>query len=277
MLNRTKLLLATTALIASVPFAPVMAAAPMGFVGTVGASYGQSDCDGCGDSVDDWGIDGSGAFGFGPAFGGQLDVGYRSIEDTDLFGVGGSLFWAPGWGRAGVSLSWETTDQELFGVDVDVDGLTYGVFGEYYFGNYFTVGAKGGGANVNFDAGGGDDDQSGFYVGGVLTGYVMPNLAIQGDVLFTEADDFLGSDESLDTTIFTIGAEYLVSEMIPISVYGAYSFGNTEFAGGDLDSDKWMIGARFYFGAAGPTLVDKHRNGTLGWVGKTSMTSFISP
>jgi len=221
MLNRTKLLLASTALIASVPFAPAMAAAPTGFVGTVGASYGQSDCDGCGDSVDDWTIDGSGAFGFGPALGGQLDVGYRSIEDTDLFGVGGSLFWGPAFGRAGVSLRWESTELD----PLDVDGLTYGVFGEYYFGDYLTVGAKGGGANVNFDAGGADLDQSGWYIGGALTGYVLPNLAIQGDILFTSADDFLGSDENLDTTIFTIGAEYLVSEMVPISVYGASKAG----------------------------------------------------
>jgi len=277
MLNRTKLLLASTALVVSVPIAPAMAAAPMGFAGTIGASYGQVDCDDCGDSSDAWTIDGSGAFGFGPMFGGQVDVGYTSLDETDLFGVGGSLFWAPAMGRAGVSLLWQTTEQDLFGFDVDVDGLTYGVFGEYYVGDYFTIGAKGGGVSVNFDAGGADDDVSGSYIGAALTGYVMPNLAIQGDVLFTGVDDFLGSDEDLDTTTFTIGAEYLVSEMVPIAIYGAYSFGNTEIAGEDLDTNKWTIGARFYFGAGGPTLVDKHRNGTLGWVGRTSSTSFIAP
>jgi hypothetical protein len=277
MLNRTKLLLASTALVASVPVAPAMAAAPMGFVGTVGAAYGQADADGSDETLDSWTIDGSGAFGFGPAFGGQVDVGYTSLDDVDLFGVGGSLFWAPAMGRAGVSLLWQTFEEDLFGADVDVDGLTYGVFGEYYLGDYFTVGAKGGGLNINFDAGGADEDVSGYYIGAALTGYVMPNLAIQGDVLFTGVDDFLGSDENFDTTTFTIGAEYLVSEMVPIAIFGAYSFSNTEFAGEDVDSDKWTIGARFYFGAAGPTLVDKHRNGTLGWIGKTSSTSSIAP
>ena len=277
MLNRTKLLLASTALVASVPLAPAMAAAPMGFVGTVGAAYGQADADGSDESVDSWTIDGSGAFGFGPAFGGQVDVGYTSLDEVDLFGVGGSLFWAPAMGRLGVSLLWQTTEEDFFGFDVDVDGLTYGVFGEYYVGDYFTIGAKGGGVNVNIDGGGADEDISGGYFGAALTGYVMPNLAIQGDVLFTGVDDFLGSDENFDTTAFTIGAEFLVSEMVPISIFGAYSFANTEFAGDDVDSDMWMIGARFYFGAAGPTLVDKHRNGTLGWIGRTSSTSFMGP
>ena len=66
-------------------------------------------------------------------------------------------------------------------------------------GDYFTIGAKGGGVNVNIDAGGTDEDISGGYFGAALTGYVMPNLAIQGDVLFTGVDNFLGSDENFDT------------------------------------------------------------------------------
>jgi len=278
MLKKFNLLIATSALaIGAVPFSPAMAAAPMGFAGTVGASYGQVDCDGCDDSSDAWGIAGSGAFGFGGAFGAQIDVGYSSIEETDLFGIGGSAFWAPAMGRLGATVSWQTTEEDVFGVDIDVDGLTYGVFGEYYLGNILTIGAKGGGVNINFDAGGVDEDQSGSYIGAALTGYIMPNLAIQGDVLFTGTDDFFGTGEDLDSTTFTIGAEYLVSEMVPIAIFGAYSMGNVEIAGTDVDTDKWTIGARFYFGSGGPTLVDKHRHGTLHWIGSTDAMSFISP
>jgi hypothetical protein len=278
MLKVKSFLLASGALVlGALPLSPAMAAAPLGFAGTVGASYGQADCDGCGDSSDAWGINGSGAFGFGGAFGGQIDVGYSSIEETDLFGIRGSLFWAPAMGRLGATVSWQTTDVEDFGFDIDVDGLTYGVFGEYYFGNVVTLGAKGGGISVNFDGGGLDDDQTGSYVGAALTGYIMPNLAIQGDVLFTGADDFFGTGDDLDSTTFTIGAEYLVSEMVPIAIFGSYSFGNVDFGGDDVDTNKWTIGARFYFGSGGPTLVDKHRNGTLHWIGATDATSLISP
>ena len=74
MLKKFNLLIATSALAVSVvPFTPVMAAAPVGFAGTVGGSYGQVDCDGCTDSSDAWGIAGSGAFGFGGAFGAQIE------------------------------------------------------------------------------------------------------------------------------------------------------------------------------------------------------------
>ena len=276
--KKLNLLIATSALaLSAIPMSAAMAAAPVGFAGTVGASYGQVDCDGCGEDSDSWSIGGSGAFGVAPNIGAQVDLGYSSIEETDLFGIGGSVFWAPAMGRLGGTLSWQTSSEDDVGFDVDLDAFTYGVFGEYYLGRALTLGAKGGGININVDGGGFEDDTNGAYIGGALTGYILPNLAIQGDVLFTSAEDFFGSGEDLDNTAFTIGAEFLVSEMVPVSIFGSYTFGNVEIAGSDVDTNRWLIGARFYFGAAGPTLIDKHRNGTLGWIGSTSATSIISP
>jgi hypothetical protein len=273
------LLLASCALVLSTaPLTTAKAAAPAGFAGVVGAAYGQSDCDGC-ESSSDWTLQGSGAFGFGPAFGAEVDVGYRSIEDASLFGLGGSLFFAPTFGRLGATVGYQSTD--IDDIDITLDGLTYGAFGEFYAGPMFTLAAKLGGLSVDFDDGiTATDSQSGTYIGAAIIGYVMPNLAIQGDVLFSgvSIEDGLGGEEDLDNTTFTIGAEYLVSDMLPVSIFGGYSFGNVEFgSAGDLDTSRWQIGVRFYFGAGGPTLVDKHRNGTLGWVGQTDATSFILP
>src|SRR5688572_6093639 len=101
---KTLLLASCTLLLGTAPFTAANAAAPMGFAGMVGAAYGQTSCDGC-ESSDDWTLNGAGAFGFGPAFGAQVDVGYRSLEDTDLFGLGGSLFFAPAFGRLGATVS----------------------------------------------------------------------------------------------------------------------------------------------------------------------------
>jgi hypothetical protein len=262
-----KLLVATTALVLSAtPFAPAMAAAPMGFAGALSGAYGSSSCDGC-DSTDAWSIGGSGAFGLGMRdFGAQLDASYNSVSDVDVFGIGGSLFWAPVMGRAGATIFWATADES----GVNVDGLTYGVFGEYYAGNAITIAAKGGGLSLSADAYGFSDTESGGYIGGALTGYVIPNLAIQGDITFSSVAD-------LDTTTYGIGAEFLVSDMVPIAIFGGYSRSNVEVFGFDADVDTWMIGLRFYAGAAGPTLVDKHRNGTLGWAGATNVNSLIAP
>ena len=266
MLNRTKLLFATTALIASAPLAPAMAAAPMGFAGTLSGAYGSSSCDGC-DSTDAWTIGGSGAFGLGTGdFGAQVDASYNSVSDVDVFGLGGSLFWAPAMGRAGATIFWGTADES----GVNVDALTYGVFGEWYAGNAITIGVKGGGLSLSADAYGLSDSESGGYVGAALTGYIIPNLALQGDITFSSVAD-------LDTTNYGIGAEFLISEMVPISIFGGYSRSNVEFFGVDADVDTWMIGLRFYAGSGGPTLVDKHRNGTLGWAGATNVNSLIAP
>ena len=266
MSNRMKLLVATTALIATAAFEPAMAAAPMGFAGTLSGAYGSSSCDGC-ESTDAWSIGGSGAFGLGMGnFGGQIDASYNSVSDVDVFGIGGSLFWAPVMGRAGATIFWASADEG----GVNVDSLTYGVFGEYYAGNAITIAAKGGGLSLSADAFGYSDSESGGYIGGALTGYIIPNLAIQGDITFSSVAD-------LDTTAYGIGAEFLVSEMVPIAIFGGYTRTNVEFLGVDGDADTWMIGVRFYAGAAGPTLVDKHRNGTLGWAGSTSVNSLIAP
>jgi hypothetical protein len=274
MFKKSNLLLSAGVLaLAALPLSQANAAAPMGFVGTVGAAYGSTSVDDVDGDADTWILGGSGAFGFGPQFGAQVDVSYNSVsvddEDADGFGLGGSVFWAPAMGRAGVSLQWGSASEG----PVDVDTLVYGIFGEYYAGDFFTLAGKAGLFNVEVDVEGFDSDsEDGYYLGGAVTGYAMPNLAIQGDILFASADDL-----DLDGTTFGIGAEFLVSEMVPIAIFGGYSWSNVEVGGFDVDSDTWMIGARFYFGAAGPTLVDKHRNGTLGWAGATNVNSFIAP
>jgi hypothetical protein len=266
------LLAGCTALLCSASYTSANAAAPMGIAGTISGSYGQIDCDGC-ESTDAFNIGGALAFGFGGAFGGEVDASYSSLDDG-WYGFTGNLFWAPAFGRLGANVSWQTTQ---ISDTIDVNSLTYGAFGEFYLGQFFTLGAKVGGLSVDFDDGTISDSQNGSYVGAAVTGYITPNLAIQGEAMFSGVNDFLGSGEDLDNTIFGITAEYLVSQMVPISIYGGFNFGNIDFgAGGDLDTNKWVIGARFYFGPPG-TLVDRHRNGTLGWIGQTEATSFILP
>src|SRR5688572_22614538 len=130
MLNRTKLLLATTALASSILVAPAMAEAPVGFAGNASVSYSNTSVDDADDSVDSWNIGGSGAYGFTDMFAGQLDLGYShsSIEDVDdvdqdLWAVGGALFWNPGWGRVGGSLHYNSLNTDTPFGDFDISLL----------------------------------------------------------------------------------------------------------------------------------------------------------
>jgi hypothetical protein len=271
MLNRTKLLLATTALASSVSVAPAMAEAPVGFAGNAAVSYSNLSVDDFDDSADTWSVQGSGAFGFSEMFAGQLDLNYNNLsvedEDLDVWGIGGALFWNPIWGRLGASLHYNAASVDTGFGDLDIDLFQYGAFGEWFAGNFVTLGAKAGGVSYSFDD---DDSESGWYVGGALTGYLMPNLALNGNV------DFIGlSDVDLDMTNYGIGAEFLVSQTLPISVFGGYTRSNIDAGGFDLDSDIWSIGVRIYTNGNGVTLVERHRNGAVGAIGNLATGSLF--
>lgn len=254
---KLNLLIAASALaLSAVPVGSAIAAAPMGFAGTVSGEYASLDVSG-GDA-DSWGANGEAAFGLGTMgnFGAQLNGGYHNLSgdggDADIFDIGGSAFWASQMARAGGTIAYKSLD---LGGGFDVNATAYGAFGEFYAGDFFTVGAHGGGWTG--EALGFDDD--GFYIGGRATGYVMPNLAIAGTV------DFLGGDVGGDATTWGVDAEYEFSQTTPVSIYGGYR--NTSFDGGG-DIDAFFIGVKFYAGGAPMDLVGHHRNGTLGWLGE---------
>jgi hypothetical protein len=254
------LLLSTGALVLAA--APAMAAAPMGFAGNASLGYGSTSCDGC-DSVDNWSVNGSGAFGIGGGgnLGAQIDGSFTGISgdgsDLNVWGIGGSLFYAPGMWRGGANVNFNTADEG--GVDFDL--TSYGVFGEFFLSDFFTIGAKGGGLSATLGAFGYSDSESGYYVGGGLTGYVMPNLAISGAI-----DHISVSDIDTDATTYGIGAEFLVSDMVPIAIFGGYAHTQSESGGFDFDSDTWRIGVRIYTNGNGVTLVERHRNGAVGGI-----------
>ena len=263
MLNRTTLLGAVcAAALTAIPLTSAMAEAPMGFAGTLGASYGQTSCSGCG-TTNDWNVGGSGAFGFTPMFGGEIDAGYANSSgggiSADIWGVGGSLFWAPAFGRVGGSVAYATTNS---GGSADI--VTFGGFGEFYASNFFTIGLKGGG--FSFSTTGFSD--TGGYVGGAVIGYPLPNLAITGSIDYATIS-------SVDLTNFGIGAEFLVSEMVPISIGAGYQRTHVSFGGSTGDADTWMVALKFYFGG-GMSLVDRQRNGALGWAGNTNLNTIFS-
>src|SRR5690348_12568704 len=124
---------------------PSIAAAPLGFAGTLDGAYGQST--GGGSSADVATINGSGAFGFAPDLGAELDVGYNNISlsgaSADIWNVGGSAFWAGFNGRAGLTLDYASVSTSVSGISVDGHATTYGAFGEFFLSDLLTAGIKG--------------------------------------------------------------------------------------------------------------------------------------
>lgn len=251
--HRAKLLAGVCGLLlSSAALQPAVAAAPMGFAGNFGGEYRYLTCDGCGgESL--WGINGSGAFGFGMAnLAGQIDAGYQDFSGGNLWNVDGSIFWAPTMGRLGVNVGYTGISVSGF---TDLHITNYGAFGEFYAGDAFTLGAKAGATSISVSGFSGNGN--GYYVGGIATGYATPNLAISGMVDYTDFD-------GTNLTNLTAQVEYMFSAMLPVSVYGGYTY--SDFSGGAGNASQFFIGVKIYTGA-GTTLIDNQRNGALGWIG----------
>lgn len=247
-------------------YQPASAAAPYGFAGSLDGSY--ADLSSGGSSTGLGMVNGSAAFALGsPDIGAEGDGGYQwtTMGGINSWNAGGSLFWAGFPGRAGV-----TVDYSAYNANPLNGHLTaYGAFGEYFFSDLLTAGLKGGGFNVD---GSGSvlgstifGGLNGGYIGGDVTGYVTPDLALSGSV------DYFALTGG-NTTQYGVSGEYLLSGAfplaVPVSVFGGYI--SEQFSNGGGNDHIFLIGLRIYTNGNGDTLRDIHRNGTLGWIGNAA-------
>src|SRR4051812_39379605 len=186
MLRLSRSLLAGSAMTAAFLATSAQAAAPNGYVGTLSADYANSSYSGGGGHADMGGLSGAVAFGLND-MGGEIDGSYHRVfasgVDANIWGVGGSIFWAPGTFRAGPSVSYTRIDFTGAASGIDAHATTYGAFGEFFVSNAMTVGLKGGGTSGAFSVTGfGSGNATGGYVGGELIGYATPNFAIKGNI-----------------------------------------------------------------------------------------------
>lgn len=239
------------------------AESPTTLVGTLSGDYSNSRYSGGGGNADTWGLNAAGAFGLGMNdIAAEVDGSWHSFSsngvDANIWGIGGNVFWAPGNGRFGPSVSYTSINFSGAASGLDAHATTYGLFGEFFVSDAFTIGVKGGGTDGKASLNGvGSSSGSGGYVGGELTGYAMPDLAIKGTI------DYLDVSGS-HVTSYGVGAEYLVSETTPFSIFGGYTRG--DLSGGAGHVDNWFIGVKYYTGGGG-SLVTQNRSKTLGSIG----------
>lgn len=241
-------------------FGAAQAANSSPFNGTISADYSHIDV-GHASSGDLYGIRLTGTVPLniaGATFEG--DGSFHSLPahgvSHDEFNLGGNLFWSlNGIGRAGATLGYNASGMHstaLTGIP-GLDHVTnYGAFGQYYVGNKYTFSAKGGGFT-------GDHSDSGYYVGGQATAYVTPDVAVDGAIDYTNANQLTGE------TDYSVTGEWLVSESTPFSIYGGYTY--AKYSDAPVDANIWTIGLRFYTDGKGMSLEQHRRSGVLGWAG----------
>jgi len=241
-------------LIASLLASAAFAASPAladgtDFSGLLGGDYAHLSADhGFGDA-NVWGVTGSGVVNFGtPGLAAEGDAGYQNFSgngSSNLWNVDGSLFWRMPEGRIGGVIGYDSASNG--------GGHTtnYGGFGEWFAGSSFTLGAKGGGFNASFHS-------DGYYAGGNLTGYVIPDFALSGGIDYTHFNHFTNE------TDWNLRAEYLLSERVPVSIWGGYT--NSNLSNGGPDINAFLVGVNLYFnGNGGTSLVDRQRDGAARW------------
>jgi hypothetical protein len=208
---------------------------------------------------DKWGLNAAGAFGLGlDNIGAEIDAGLHSHS----WSLGGALFWAPAAGlRLGPTLSYRKLN--FSGLQGDV--TTYGGFGKVFVTQSVKLSVKGGAATGSSKlAGVTSRSSTGSYVGGGITGYLIPDFALNGGIDYVQFN-------SIHVTTYGAGAEYQVSETFPMSVHVGYS--HSQVSGGlNHSANTLHIGVKFYTGRQ--SLAVHQRDETEGDIGTVTGLEF---
>jgi hypothetical protein len=215
-----------------------------------------------------WNVDGSIAVPFEDDWAAQVNGGYTRLTvtgvDIDSAYVAGSVAWIQHWGRLGGTVSYTQQDIGIGAVpNVRLASTGYGAFVDWYATPQITVAGRAGGLSGTFSLVGlSRNFSNAYYVGGEIKGYVIPDLAVTGNVDYSSVSL---SPASFHTTNAGVGAEWLVSRDYPLALTFKYDYSTTSTGGGggSFNSNAVGVGAKFYFG--GPmkgSLVDHQRSGS---------------
>jgi hypothetical protein len=289
MSDRTRLLGTACVVAAALAAGPAAADTLMGFNGFAESAYSHTTFSDTG-NPDTWN---TGSFGLGMAMpladipnmnwqidalythgwsndydhsdGGEGTVSYGDSEEVWDFGF--SPFWAGPQSRFGANFNYETITH--FGHITNG-----GAFFEWYLMDTVTVSGKGG----YLSTGGTPFGGHGHYLGGGVTFYGMPNLAITGFVDWQDVvtggaavKSYLSCDpqcnlvgtHDFNSLAWSIDAEFLPNEDWGVAIFGGFTYTQNTFAKDDFNDSTFHVGLRYYTGAAGGSLMNRHRNGNL--------------
>ena len=269
---RTKLLGGVSlAALCLLGFTPALAA-PVVASGDVGGGYSYSSFNNGGGHFNDWMVNGAGVLPIGSNWAVQGNLGYSNLSgsgasEDNTNGVATGFF-AGSFGRVGASVGYTRLSASHLTVDV----TSYGGFGDWYASDRFTVSARGGGISGEGHSGGGSAHFSGaYYVGGQATGYVTPDLALNGTIDYVTLPV---SGTSVQDTTYRVGGEYLLSHSMPLAVSAGYSYSDNKVFGFSANANTFSIALKYYFGGGG-SLEDHHRSGAESWGASSPVQKLI--
>jgi hypothetical protein len=215
---------------------------------TIDGGYQGMNC--CHETFDGYYYDGAASIPLGISdLSLELNLGDRALIEAHDFDAGGSLVWNGGDLRVAATVLYN---------DISFGGFSanetqYGGGAEWYVNPWLTVSGQGGGFTGQVSAG---------YVGGTVKGYVMPDLSLAGNVLYTSISG--GAHE----TDYGLSAEWLVLKSSPFPVALNAGYQQVDFSNGVPNFQYWKLGLSIYLNGQGATtLVDKNRTGTLDTIG----------
>lgn len=221
-----------------------------GFSGTVTGGYNYSDVRGVANNAFDFG--GAANYAIPDT---HLNVqGFADYSETksqtvpvDTWSSGGAVSWRDH--DYAVGFNGDYNSSRLLGQSASYGN--YGLFGEWYATNEFTVRLRGGGISGDFAKLHGD----GGYFGGGASLYVLPQLALTADASYNTVSN-------LHWSTFEIGPEYMPLPDVPLSISAAYTHDQIGYAQQSLHSDGIMVRLAFHLGQ-GNSLAEFDRNGPL--------------
>jgi hypothetical protein len=194
---------------------------------------------------------------FSDSFSGQVTGGYQRLEVTgggaNDWNVSGAVAWDRSQGRLGVNVGYSS-----LGVSNAASGAVtnYGVYGSYYAGDLFTLGARAGGVTAG-NVLGFSGAKTGGYAGGEAVAYATPNIAVRGTV------GYVGISGGRQWTAGVHG-EALLSERTPISAWAGYDYGSVSNNGFSINGNTFSVGLTYYLGGGG-SLRTHQRTGEDDW------------
>jgi hypothetical protein len=226
------------------------ASAEVDLRGSIDTDYNSVEGD-TGADGDLWNVNGNLVFGVSPHFNVQVGGGYHNFDADgvggDAWDVRGAAFWRGLQGAAGIAVTHGSIEPD--GGLPDFNVTAFGVFGEWYASERFTLSANGGWLD-------GDLSLDGHYFSGAAKFYIMPTLSIMASAGRVDFDD-VGHVTDLGALL-----EWQPMTDHPFTVYGGYT--NSDFSGTDVDLDTWTIGIRWRFGEDGPSsLVEGDRTNAV--------------
>ena len=179
------------------------------------------------------GVVGSLSVPMGFAYGLQIDGAAGSGDGAAFYGIGGHLFWRdPARGLLGLYAQLSRTGTLTSGATNGFDVGKFGVEGAAYLGRFSLEGL----AAYQFGS------ASGFNGKAVVAYYPTDNLRLDAGVRYVEGPGTMG----------LVDAEWRPHETSGLTLFASGAFGQNSFS-------QLLGGARYYFGDANKSLIDRHR------------------